>query len=156
MAASYVTICVTHPRGKRYCGKNLSAAAYSCGKSQLGTRDKTAAVGGACPSRHPNEFQKSWGPETKPPRWETLSAVARYLKFENYLSLSHSVQIRIRWDISLRYQGYKQTKVGFIQESWRPGRRKILKTQEKRELGEQEGGFANFLLFFWFILPFSL
>ena len=31
------------------------------------------------------------GTETKAPRWETLSAAARYLKFENYLSLSHSV-----------------------------------------------------------------
>ena len=47
------------------------------------------------------------GTETKAPRWETLSTEARYLKFENYSSLSHSVQIRIRWDISLRYWGYK-------------------------------------------------
>ena len=31
------------------------------------------------------------GTETKAPRWETLSAATRYLKFENYSSLSHSV-----------------------------------------------------------------
>ena len=60
----------------------------------------------------PKEFQKSSGPETKALRWEALSATTQYLKFENYSFLSHSIQIRIRWNVSLRHQGYKQRKVG--------------------------------------------
>ena len=100
---------------------------------------QNVATGGVCPPWHPKEFQKSQEPETKVPWRETLSVVDRYLKFENYSSASHSIHIRIGWDISLRYRGYKQMKVGFIQGLKRPRRRKILKTQEKRELGEQEG-----------------
>ena len=71
------------------------------GKSQLGTRDKIVVAGGTCPSRRLKEFQKSSGPEPKVLRREALSTVARYLKFENYLFLSHLVKIRIRWDLSL-------------------------------------------------------
>ena len=132
---------------KRCCRKDISVATYTCGKSQLGTRDKIVVAEGVCPSWCSKEFQKSWAPETKAPRQETLSAVAQYLNFENYSPLSHSIQIRIRWDVSLRYWGYKQMKVWFIWGSWRPGRRRILKTQEKRELGEQEGDLQIFFYF---------
>ena len=44
----------------------------------------------------PKEFHKSSGPKTKVSWREALSAVVRYLKFENYLFLSHLVQIQIR------------------------------------------------------------
>ena len=139
---------------KRCCRKDISVATYTCGKSQLGTRDKIVVAEGVCPPRCSKEFQKSWEPETKAPRRETLSAATRCLKFENYLSLSHSVQIRIRWDVSLRYWGYKQTKVGFIWGSGRPRRRRILKTQEKRELGKQEEDFQISFYFSGLFFPF--